>query len=312
MCGEPAVAATESHKRANQATEGPGLVCWRLPRASCFAGDKESGGPMIRRAWMLRLVVLFGVLVNLPTAPATASSIDVVMINEKITLSNGGSGTASGPLTASNLTTDKVVLRLTVAAPSTCSISPQSAVIEAGRQTEVTVQLVGCHPEIGDGVSVTAASPLHTWTLPAVIASGSPNWHVLSWSLGVAGVLFLLLTFGVYLRWDGGRERRHLSTGLPSLREFDFSKSWASNATLVSGAFAAVFGSSDVLNSLLGDASKPTASLVLVSAAVSVGLVTAAPLVVLSTATKEGTIRAGGLLLAAWVTLTARVPSWAC
>lgn len=101
------------------------------------------------------------------------------------------------------------------------------------------------------------------------------------------------------------KDKRVLLTPLPGLgEEYDFTKSWASNATIIAGAFAAVFGASDVLKAILGKEDTAIIGLLAVSAAVALGLTAAGPLAV-ATVKSGGHVTPAGLLAAAVITLTA-------
>ncbi len=92
------------------------------------------------------------------------------------------------------------------------------------------------------------------------------------------------------------RHQLHLATGW-SLKD-----SWASNVTVISAAFAGIFGSSEVLKAVLGKDTTPVLALTTVSAAVAVGIVGAAPLI-LSVLRSGGQVTPIGLLSGAAFTV---------
>lgn len=100
--------------------------------------------------------------------------------------------------------------------------------------------------------------------------------YVLWQSAIAAGVIAVILVVTVIgrVRNDGkGGWRIQLGA------DWDFSESWASTATVGAAAFAAFFGSSDVVAALKGDKAT-VAPLIVVASAVALGLITVAPLVV--------------------------------
>jgi hypothetical protein len=251
-----------------------------------------------------------------PAATASAAA-DAVLVTDKLTVTVDDESTASGTLTFLN-TTDRPV-KLTFVPPSSpagCAIAPVASELPAGRQQEVQVTLTGCHPEDGDGLKLAIASPGQSWNITAAVsAPGKPDWNRMQW-FPISGALAAIVTIIVFIFWnvarpkskaEGGKPpaaaKRGLGTPLPGLGgKYDFSKSWASNVTIISGAFAAVFGSSEVVKAILGKEDKSVLAVVVVAAAVAVGLVAAGPLIVL--ATRSGKYpSAGGLLLAAVFTL---------
>lgn len=130
-------------------------------------------------------------------------------------------------------------------------------------------------------VSVPGQAP---WTVTGTVkAKTAPPWWWLRWSFLLAGVAALGTAVGAVFKWDGEAkegQNRNWNTALEHLKaDYDFGKSWATNATLVSGAFAAVFGASDVLKALLGEEDVSIKAALLVAAAIASGLVLAAPLV---------------------------------
>src|SRR6185437_13191152 len=95
-----------------------------------------------------------------------------------------------------------------------------------------------------------------------------------------------------------------LGQGLPGLgNDYDISKSWATTATLIASAFAGIFGSTDVLKDVLGKDDASITALVGVSAAIALGFVTAAPLILGALKNDKGEVIVAGLLAGALLTL---------
>jgi hypothetical protein len=146
----------------------------------------------------------------------------------------------------------------------------------------------------------------------------APDW-ALFWAFPIAfGVAVVLLTVAACLAY-----RDHTTTGKGKgkwnnqrvagwwLREqlrvgakWTLKDSWASNVTVIAAAFAGVFGSSGVVTALLGSSGNAILGLATVSAAVAVGAVGTAPLL-LQIFQVDGDVTPAGLLLGAAVTMGA-------
>jgi hypothetical protein len=84
---------------------------------------------------------------------------------------------------------------------------------------------------------------------------------------------------------------------------WSFKESWASNVTVAVGLVAGIFGSSEVVTTLVGENGKSSVALATVAAAVAAAFVAAGPLILLSSKTKDDFLTVGGLLAASAVTL---------
>jgi hypothetical protein len=171
-------------------------------------------------------------------------------------------------------------------------------------QKTVSLTLTGCHLKSGDGLRllVSAQGQAAVEVPGSVAPSAKPQWDWLALSFGLAALAALVLVVLVGGTWSLGQAGHTLRTPLPGLTsDYDFSKSWASNATVISAAFAGVFGASDVLKAIVGDKDDAIQAVVLVAAAVATALVVSGTLVVLATRSGK-TVTSGGLMGAALVT----------
>lgn len=271
--------------------------------------------------WKFAGVLALAVTVLTPVAWASAS--DAVLVTEPLIVEVGEDSIATGTLTFLNTSSGSLTLRLDGPTASGCTVEPATSELAGARQHEVEVTLTGCHPDDGSGFTLQASIPGQTWDIVATVAPGAdPDWDRMIWFV-IAAIIAALVAVIVFSRWDGADGSvtnearataaaagkpipgRSLRTPLPGLgSKYDFSKSWASNVTIISGAFAAVFGSSEVLKALLGAEDESVLAVVVVAAAIAIGLVTAGPLIVLATRAGKHP-SAGGLLLGAVFTLGA-------
>jgi len=183
-------------------------------------------------------------------------------------------------------------------------VAPSAAELPAAREQDVSLTVTGCHLAEGDGlklrVSPSGQAPFELSA--SVPSSPTPPWSWLAWSFGLAAAGAIVVVGAAWLRWASKGRAKRWSEPLPSLKgDYDFGKSWASNATLISGAFAAVFGATDVRKAILGEEDASTVAVLLVAAAIASGLVIAGPLIV-ATFRKGPVVTSGGLIAAAAVT----------
>lgn len=135
-----------------------------------------------------------------------------------------------------------------------------------------------------------------------------PDWHMLMWFV-YAGLVALIVVGGTVLFWVSGRHgpRRSLRMSLPGLTaSWSFTDSWASNATVVTALFTAVFGSKDVTTLILGkQQTTQVLTVVMVAAAIAVGLAGLGPMVLQALRNETVEVTPLGLLFAGTLTLTA-------
>ncbi len=147
----------------------------------------------------------------------------------------------------------------------------------------------------------------------------TPDW-TLFWAFpvafAVAGVLLVVTAIVVYRRHTQSEKGKrawvnaghfwkwlwleHLHVGA----KWTLKDSWASNVTVIAAAFAGVFGSSTVVKALLGKEGQNLLGLTTVSAALAVGAVGAAPLL-LAVFKVDDDVTPAGLLIGAAVTMGA-------
>ncbi len=126
--------------------------------------------------------------------------------------------------------------------------------------------------------------------------------HV-EWSALVAFPIALgVLAIAALIGLRATREKPE--TPLPHLESsWSFSESWTTNVTLAASILSGIFGSSEVVTSLVGENGKGSAALATVGAAVAASFIAGGSLIVLASKTKDEHLSLGGLLAAAAVTL---------
>lgn len=145
-----------------------------------------------------------------------------------------------------------------------------------------------------------------------VSVSTSTDWTALAWSFGAAIGASCLFVVWIYSRWritSGTRERtrEHLLSPLTGLSaSWSFHDSWATNITAGSGLIVLVLGSSDVLKGVLGANSQGAINVATVAGAVSIALIGASGVLVLTIKRAiDSDTTVGGLLAGTSVALGA-------
>jgi hypothetical protein len=269
-----------------------------------------TNGEMTGMRWVARtLVAMSLMLVFTPVGVAAGDGGGAVLLTPEVDLKVGDDGAATTKLSLLDVTTSPIQIEIeTTSGPTGCGAMPTKVGLVPGQQQDVEITLSGCQPKPGDAVTLRVTAPDQSWSVQAKVPKkAAPPWWWLGWSFGVAAVLAGGAILAAWLRWEGGNQTgRSLRMALPNLKDnYDFSKSWASNATLISGAFAAVFGASDVLKAILGDEDASVVAVVVVAAAVASAFVIAGPFLVAALRSKkENAVTCAGLLGAAFVTIT--------
>ncbi|HST46910.1 hypothetical protein [Jatrophihabitans sp.] len=252
---------------------------------------------------MFRAGAVVVTLLWLGALPAAAQPAAITVQTSPITLTVADPGKGTGTLTTTNLTDAPVTIQLAIENPAGCRISPTQELIPAAIQHDTAVTVTGCGLHAGSAVDVKVTPGTgNAITIQATVdAQPSPRWSIMSRSFFFALVGALVICVGV-LVWAG---RKGLAgKSLQGLgKDYDLSKSWATTATLISTAFAGLFGSTDVLKKLLGKDDADLTTLVGVSAALALAFVTAGPLVLGALKNKEGQVTVPGLLAGALLTL---------
>lgn len=259
---------------------------------------------MLRYIWT-GAAILTTFWIGSATAQATPALISVQ--TPSVTLAVADTGDGTGTLTTTNLTDKPVTLTIAVKSPPQgCVINPTRDTVPAAQQHDTKLTLTGCNLTAGSGIDLEVTPSGG----PAVPVQGkvdkkpSPDWSVMSesfaWAIAASAVICLLALILAPERPD----KKRFWLALPGLgNDYDFSKSWATTATLVTSAFAGVFGSTDILKDVLGNDDASLNSIVGVSAAIALGLVAAGPLAVGALKTEKGQVTTAGLLVGAFLTL---------
>jgi hypothetical protein len=268
---------------------------------------------------MSRFALLIALLVAL-LLPAGARAADATFVLDGTTTTltpmAGGKGwTAKVGLT--NLTRGAVTGTVASAAGG-CALTVANGLatftVPASQHTDLTIHVpASCTRAAGeDGLAFTVAGP--DGASLGVIASLAAKATPFAWNPFIA----FLVALGVALAWvstiyewwrrHGGKGRPNgLFAALAGLdKSWSFSDSWVSNLTAAAGLVTVGLGSSDALETLLGDAGKTTLGAATVAGAVALALTGAAGVVVLSfkRAAADG-VAVGGLLGGAWLAFAA-------
>ncbi len=252
-----------------------------------------------------------------------------------VDVSRSDDGGFSGTLTLSNTTESSYPLTIEgVGDLDTCPLTVSPSTLPPYRTTTVKIATKqGC--EISDGgEAVVLAFGDSADTLEVAVTEDATEAVGLStllpwfgWAAGASVAALLILYLSVirprtYHKSQGGKLAYQAKTkdgievwepvtaeltlgtevtGAPS--GWTFKDSWASNLSVGTTVFIALFGSEDILSALFGDAPEETLSRLLIVGAVAGLLVGLAPLVIKTMgSTTEPTV--GGLLAGALFTLT--------
>lgn len=260
---------------------------------------------MLRLFWAASVVLTISWI---GSASAQAAPAVISVQTPSVTLALADTGDGTGTLTTTNLTDKPVTLAIAVKSPPQgCTISPTQDAVPAAQQHDTKLTLTGCNLTAGGaiGIEVTPAAGQRLTVQGKVEAKPSPDWSIMSDSFGWATLASALVcALALWFAPKGPRGTRY-RWALPGLgNDYDFSKSWATTATLVTSAFAGVFGSTDILKDVLGTEDASLNALVGVSAAIALGLVAAGPLAVGALKIfSKGEVTTAGLLGGAFLTL---------
>jgi hypothetical protein len=248
----------------------------------------------MRSSKAILLLLLSGLALVGPAASAAASTSPAQYVIASTDVSYTSSSTASATFTVSLINLTNQNAPVSVSAPGSCLPPADLPMLSPATEQAITVTLRGCAAPFKGSFQVALtvggqALPLLMVT-PAA-AGAAPDWRLFI-AFPVAGFIALvaLFTVGCYRYRDdykgkiiGGRSYKFISWWrtypLNLSTSWSLKDSWGSNVTVIGAAFAGVFGSSDVLTAVLGNDTDPVFALSIVSSAVAVGIVGAAPLV---------------------------------
>lgn len=240
------------------------------------------------------------------SSSASGQSAATLIIDDRTpTLTETDDGWTTS-LVFTNLTAAEAITVEPPASADGCEIKLKDAEIPAAERATVIVEIpTGC--DAGDGInfdlSASAASPASfTVSASPKKTTDDPDWSAL-WAFPIAFVASLVAALVFFLIWKN--DKRALHTPLKSLEAtWSFKDSWVSNVTVAAGLLTGIFGSSEVVTALLGEDADASVALATVGAAFAVAFISAGPIIVLATKTKEGDyFTIGGVLLASAVTL---------
>lgn len=254
------------------------------------------------------LVVGIGWLLLVP-ATTFAAPAEYVLVSDQATLSENAAGAKTAAYTLVNLTDRAAPVSLTTTeAGQHCAAAPGPAVLPASRQQKITFTLDQCELPDGGTTGFTLKVGTRSFAVTAAAESApDPDWGVLwvfLWTLGGGAVAVVAGWLWFHRRrparvpaapkWAWGR------TALPHLgASWSFKDSWASNVTLVSAVFTGLFGTSDLLKSIAGEAVPSVLAVVTIGSAIGIAIVGVAPLVLQAFRDDESQVLVGGLLVSA-------------
>lgn len=257
------------------------------------------------------VMLAFGLLLE---GSALAQTVVVLEpSDDKVTLTDGDGGTSTGSFTVTNLSKEPLPLTVkAIDAGTSCVITPKPTSVPGARRTDVTLSADDC--EIGKGskaqVSFTGTD-ITPADLQLTVKKAEPvviNDILKFFAYALPVVLLCLFVFV----WSGRPNKRDgTKVGwsddvAPASAGWSFKDSWVSNVTVISTAFAVLLGTSELLETILGESPDVALGRMIVAGAISAFLVATAPLL-LKVLGKTEAPTVGGLLLGALVTVTAAV-----
>jgi hypothetical protein len=253
-----------------------------------------------------RWVVLVAAMVLAGGAQPAAAAPALVAIDDATPTLEQGDDAWSGALALTNL--DQAAVTLEVTPAGECKPTLSKAAIGAAQAASVTLTVPeACAQDVDEiEVELTAAAGTETQTLTLATSLEDGDDVDFRWLLVFPGaaILSLVLVLGLKGKHKWGDGLQHLE------KSYDFKESWVSNVTVIAGILTGIFGSSSVVEALIGEEPDDEIALATVGAAIALLFIGAGP-IVLTAARKEIT-EAGvtvqaytvyGLLLATAVTL---------
>ena len=227
------------------------------------------------RRWMLGVVLAAFVTLLCSAQPALATTPDVLVDAEEITLEAGDEGALTGTVSLQNLTDGPIILGATIEQDAPCTITVKPGFLRPAQGRDVRLTL---EPEC----TVAEDAELTLWfddrgtktsfILPVKVAESEVDWSVLgiSFLIGFAVSLVVLAAtvarMDVKLNWLRERypilaenqffeRNRYLELDQPLLplkTDWSFGDNWASTVSLGSSVLVALLGTSGALEALIG------------------------------------------------------------
>lgn len=262
---------------------------------------------------MRRQVVLLALPLLGLAAPARASAAPAITVDTRgPALARGEGGRVTAALGFTNLADAPIELTAAPVDASDlgCRVTLAPARVPPAEHSDVTATIVpGCN--VGqDGFDFVVSASEGTSsrgdfriTAAPKPSTSDPEWNAL-WAFPLVLGVLALVVLGYFLIALPGRTP--VSQPLPYLEAtWSFSDSWVSTVTVAGGLLTGVFGSTDVVTSLLGREADNAVALATVGAAAALALIGAGPIVLLATKSKsKHFFTVGGLLMASVVTLS--------
>jgi hypothetical protein len=249
--------------------------------------------------------------------PAVAAEPDqpVVVSGSPYSLKAKDGGGHTLDLTVTNLTSKPVRLVMTATSDDNCTPTLGPDEVPTATVQKVTVTLdPTCdltNDEIALVLTTEASPPGSQIPIPATLAAETPAPYDALWGYLGAAVFAFALTLVLYLSWwSDDVVPRNIGAPLPGIAaDWSFKDSIATNVGLAGSIFTGVLGASDVLGKIFPDDGDSIVVLAVVSAALTAGLIGAAPLILtlLRGGEKNKYNTVGGVLLASAIVLAATI-----
>ncbi len=270
-----------------------------------------------RRAGLTELAVGLALLGS-ATAPAVAGAapgtVPLTLDSDTATLTAASGGAFSADVGITNLT-DRAVSVHAVAAGCTLKVGGGTSLgVPAAEHSTVTVTIpTACVAKDRATftlvpVGVRSAARL---SVTATTGATTPNWEaLLSFPIGLGtALIWVLVIYGLWLRgnWGDDHVRKSPLACLSGLEtSWSFRDSWATNVTAAGGLVATVLGSSSFLNDVLGSGGQDAIGIATIAGVISLALIGAAGVLVLTVKNPdEAETSIGGLLAGTSVALGA-------
>lgn len=268
---------------------------------------------------MRRVALLVLCLLACTASAASAAAPAQVTIDDRSpALADAEGGGKTATLGFTNLTGEPLTLAAaTATADPGCTLALAPAEVPPAEHVAVVLTTsAGCAIS-DDGIDFRVTPTSAGNALPAFEVTAAPkpeamtqpDWHQLyafAWVFGGSLVVALFLL----ILWNLPVGARHdVFERLPGLQApWDFKESWANNVVAIAGLLSGLLASSEVVKAATGEDAEDALALATVGAALSLALITAAPLVLITLRSrKPEAFTAGGVILAAVLTLTGAI-----
>lgn len=237
--------------------------------------------------------------------PVLAQDPPLFVVDESITVTAGDAAVAR--LTITNLASDALVVRLE--SPRAACASTTPVLIDRGTASTIDLRLAGdC---LGDADerratvvgSVPGSDDVVEITLARSTPPAGPDYADLF------GFLYAFVIAATIILIINARGGVSVADPLPAIADsWSFADSWASNIGVAAALFTGVFGTTDILEQIVGGDSTGQVAVAAVAAALAASLIGVGPILLAVLRTRDDRRHtAGGILAASGVVLTANL-----